>query len=192
MVVQRYPSLGEEILTQTIPYQFKGCMGLRNFIMQTPTGERLAWANSHWANINTQTGMPVRLTEEDTRGYELGTPLQWDFAPRRIRLPESGINQNILPEPEKGDPFQIQHHHLDSHRHVNNCQYVRMAMDYLPAGRTVSQLRVEYMHQALLGDTFYPFILNLPDRQYVLFQIKPEWEADAYAVVELVFSDFLF
>lgn len=56
------------------------------------------------------------------------------------------------------EPFAIQKHHLDTHHHVNNCQYIRMAADYLPEGFVIRQMRAEYKKQALLGDIFYPSV----------------------------------
>ena len=176
----RYPALGEVIYTATLPYQLKGIFGLRCFTMETEEGERLAWANSTWVNVNTRTGMPERLTEVDTRGYVLDEPLAYPFAPRKIALPSVAAGWEALP------PFEIQRHHLDTHRHVNNCQYVRMAQDILAQDVPVRELRVEYKHQALLGDTFYPFLNHQDGKAYIVFnKEETETPSDAYAVIEI-------
>lgn len=49
VIVKRYPKLGENIKVTTIPYGFRGFIGMRNFILETADGERLAWANSYWS-----------------------------------------------------------------------------------------------------------------------------------------------
>ena len=149
IVVNRYPRLGENIVAATAPYGFKGFLGMRNFTLKTEEGELLSWANSIWTNIDTQTGLPARLTEEDVKGYVLDEKLNMDYAPRKIALPA---------DMEKEEPFAIQKHHLDTHHHVNNCQYIRMAADYLPEGFVIGQMRAEYKKQALLGDVFYPAV----------------------------------
>ena len=59
----------------------------------------LSYANSIWTNIDTETGLPARLTDEDIRGYELDEKLEMDYAPRKIALPE-GM--------EAQEPFAIQ------------------------------------------------------------------------------------
>ena len=46
VVVNRYPRLGERIVTTTAPYDFRGFLGMRNFTMETCEGERLAYANT--------------------------------------------------------------------------------------------------------------------------------------------------
>ena len=147
VVVNRYPRLGESVVTWTAPYDFRGFLGMRNFTMDTEDGERLAYANTIWSNIDTQTGRPEKLTAEDTAGYELSEKLDMEYAPRKIALPEKMTAE---------ETFAIQKHHLDTNHHVNNCQYVRMAADYLPEGFAIHQMRAEYKKQAVLGDVFYP------------------------------------
>ena len=62
VITKRYPKLGENIKVTTIPYGFRGFIGMRNFILETMDGEKLAWANSYWSFINTETGLPEKLT----------------------------------------------------------------------------------------------------------------------------------
>ena len=88
VIVKRYPKLGENIKVTTIPYGFRGFIGMRNFILETADGERLAWANSYWSFINTETGLPEKLTAADTDPYDLGEKMEMDYAPRKIALPK--------------------------------------------------------------------------------------------------------
>ena len=164
--------MGEPIIATTAPYGFKGFLGMRNFTLETEDGERLSWANSIWTNIDPHTGLPARLTEEDLKGYVLDEKLDMDYAPRKIALPENMT---------KEEPFAIQKHHLDTHHHVNNCQYIRMAADYLPEGFVVRQMRAEYKKQALLGDVFYPSVKLETGKVTVAFSTK---SGEPYAVVE--------
>ena len=50
----------------------------------------------------------------------------------------------------------MQKHHLDTNHHVNNCQYVQMALEVLPRDILVSQVRVDYKKSAVLGDKIFP------------------------------------
>ena len=54
--------------------------------METTKGERLAYANSIWVYINTETGMPVRPGQEEINVYKLETPLEMEYEPRKIKL----------------------------------------------------------------------------------------------------------
>ena len=172
IIVERYPKMGETITAITAPYNFKGFLGMRNFILETEAGERLSWANSIWTNIDTQTGLPVRLTDEDTKGYVLDEKLDMDYAPRKITLPQDMTEE---------EPFVIQKHHLDTHHHVNNCQYIRMAADYLPEEFVIRQMRAEYKKQALLGDVFYPWIKS--EEKKIIIALSTE-NREPYAIVE--------
>ena len=174
VVVNRYPRLGERIVTTTAPYDFRGFLGMRNFTMETCEGERLAYANTIWSNIDTRTGHPEKLTEEDTAGYELSEKLEMEYAPRKIALPKELEPQNA---------FSIQKHHLDTNHHVNNCQYVRMAADYLPEGFAIHQLRAEYKKQAVLGDVFYPRVSRGDEKVIVVLEDEKN---EPYAVVEFI------
>ena len=70
IIVDRYPKLGERIVVSTWP--FKGIYGLRNFTIQDPEGNYLVRANSNWFFFDTEHGVPVRVGEEDIRGYGVG------------------------------------------------------------------------------------------------------------------------
>ena len=177
VVVERYPKLGEEIVTATWPYDFKGFMGMRNFTMKTAEGESLAYANTFWTHLNTETGIPAKLTEEDVAGYESEEKLVMDYAPRKIRLPKECVI---------GEAFAVQKHHLDTNHHVNNCQYVRMAEDYLPEGFRVRQMRAEYKKQARLGDVIFPEVCIEDGRVTVLLNTEQQ---DTYAVVDFTSAD---
>lgn len=174
IVVNRYPKMGELITATTAPYGFKGFLGMRNFTLKTEEGECLSWANSIWTNISTETGLPARLTEEDTRGYVLDEKMDMEYAPRKITLPE---------HMEMEEPFVIQKHHLDTHHHVNNGQYIRMAADYLPENFVIRQMRAEYKRQALLGDIFYPAVEQKDGKVTVAFLTEGQ---EPYAIVEFV------
>ena len=172
VVISRYPRLGENVKIITFPYEFKGFLGMRNFVMETEDGERLAWANTYWSNINMTTGLPEKLTEEDVQGYDLEEKLDMEYAPRKIAIPKECID---------GQSFSVQKHHLDTNHHVNNCQYIQMAEDYLPEGFYVGQMRAEYKQQAKLHDVIFPAVHREEGKVLVLLNDE---SGKPYAVVE--------
>lgn len=150
IVVERYPKLCESVLIGTVPYEIKNFVGYRNFLMETETGERLACANTMWMLMDMEKMKPVKATPEMLDAYVLEERLGMDYAPRKILLPEK--------EGAEQEPVEIRRHHLDTNHHVNNGQYVRIAMEYLAEGYGIRQMRAEYKKQALLGDKIYPFV----------------------------------
>ena len=147
IVVDRYPELGEKITVQTWPYDFKGFYGSRNFALADENGKRIAYANSLWIFVDTETGHPAKISEAESDGYQLEEKLSMDYAPRKIPVPA---------ECEQREPFPVLRCHLDTNRHVNNGQFIQMAEEYLPEAFMVHQVRVEYKKSAVLHDLIIP------------------------------------
>ena len=151
IVVDRYPAMGERVVVGTFPYDFKGCFGSRNFFLKDEKGNFLAKANSLWTLLDLENQRPMKPTPIMIERYALEEKLDMDYAPRKIEVPDGG---------EKMEPVVVHRNHLDTNRHVNNGQYVRMAMEYLPEEFEIGQLRAEYKKQALLGDVIYPRMVS--------------------------------
>ncbi len=173
--VNRYPRLCEEIIIGTSPYEFRGFVGCRNFEMKTKGEEVLAYANSIWSLMDTDKMTPARVDEDMVRKYGLSEKYPMDYAPRKISVPANG---------KAREPFTVKPHHLDTNHHVNNGQYVRMAMDYIPEGLTVRQLRVEYKSQAVLNDMIYPVAACSEDGLCYTVSLNKE-DGKPYSIVEL-------
>ena len=163
-----------EIKITTAPYDFKGFMGMRNFTIETADGRLLAWANSNWTNLIISKGIPARLTPADTDNNVLSKKMEMDYAPRKISLPDGMISQ---------EPFQVQKHHLDTNHHVNNCQYICMAEDFLPEKFKVYQMRAEYKKQAFLEDVLHPYVVQTENGYIICLQDE---EGRPYVSVEFL------
>ena len=73
-------------------------------------------------------------------------------------------------------------HHIDTNEHVNNSQYVQMALEFAPRDAEPHLLRVDYRRAAVLGDIMYPRVSVGPDRTVVALCDK---SGDRFAVVEM-------
>ena len=138
VILNRKPELGEKITIGTFATEFKGLFGNRNFYMKDADGKYLACANSVWAFIDTETGRPTRPQPKDVQLYGVEEPLDIPYEGRKIRLPE---------ETDDLEAFPVRKYHIDTNEHVNNCQYVQMAMDYLPR-----DLEIRYQKRILEKD----------------------------------------
>ncbi len=172
IVVKRMPKLCDKVTIGTLPYEFKKFIAQRNFVMYAEDGSVLAVANSVWSLLSAQTGRPAIVPPEMVEGYQLEAPLEMEYAPRKITVPEGG---------EPRDYIVIKKHHLDSNQHVNNGQYVSIAMEYLPEDFAVCQMRAEYKKQAHLENVMYPRVYK--ERDMVWVSLEDE-TGSAYAVVE--------
>ena len=172
VVMNRRPAFGQKITVQTWSYGFKGFYGYRNFSMNDEGGERLVIANTVWVYVDTCTGHPAKVDQEEIRGYASEERLPMDYASRKISFPEHAVER---------DGFTIRSHQLDTNGHVNNGQYVQLAQDYLPESFVPGQMRAEYKKQARLGDLVIPWIAVEKDL-YTVALCDPEKKP--YAIVE--------
>ena len=154
IVVDRYPKLGDRVTIGTFPYDFKAFIGLRNFCMMDENGEYLARANSVWSLLSTENGKPVQPSEELLSAYELEEKLDMEYAPRKISVPAGG---------QVVDVVTVKKQHLDTNHHVNNGQYVTIAMEYLPENFVIRQMRAEYKKQAFLEDALHAYVVKLEE-----------------------------
>lgn len=172
IIFERLPKEGEKIITGTWGSGFDKFHATRNFIMDTAEGERLAYANSIWVYVDTETGMPVRPSKEEIDIYHLEEPLCMDYEPRKIKLSK---------EWEEKEPIKVQKSWIDSNNHVNNNWYVKVAFEQLPKALKIRQLRVEYKNQAYEGDILYPRYAKEGER--ILVSLCNE-KQKPYAVIE--------
>lgn len=175
IIVNRFPKIGERVIVGTIPYILKDFLGHRNFFMKTADGEILAQANSLWTLIDMQTMKPAHPTPDMVEGYVLEPRLDMEYAGRKIVIDEGGREEQ---------PIRVEQYHLDTNHHVNNAQFVNMAMAYLPEGFQLRQLRVEYKKQARLGDELIPYVVETPEKCEIVLRdaagnvfINTEWQA---------------
>ena len=168
----RLPKLGEKVRIATIPYDFQKFMGFRNFIMLDESGNYLAKANSVWSLINVKTGRFEMPNEDMIKGYPIEERIPMDYAGRKISVPTGGVAK---------DAITVALHHLDSNHHVNNGQYVAMALEFLPDGSEIKQLRAEYRKQAFLGNVIVPYVAKEDSRVVVALQ---DSDGKPFAIVE--------
>lgn len=172
IVVERYPALCEKVKVGTFAYDMKGFLGYRNFAMLDESGAYIAKANSLWSLLDTETGRPCQVSEYVSSKYSREPKLAMDYAPRKIAVPDNVIRR---------EPVVVKKHHLDTNHHVNNQQFVSIAMDYLEEGFRVGSFRAEYKKQAFLDDVLIPCVAKADDRVVVALQNE---DGDPYFVAE--------
>ena len=173
-VIDRYPTLGEEITISTWAYRFKGFYGYRNFSIRDAAGNTAAYANTIWTLMDLHTGLPVKVPEDMAERYGLDEPYPMENAPRKIKLPGDGISM---------EPLTVHKFQIDTNQHMNNAQYVLMAQEYLSPGSVVQQMRADYRQAALLNDTIYPSVSTFGDQTTVVLNSKDQ---TPYAIIEFI------
>lgn len=175
IVLDSYPVMGDEVVVKTAAYDFTPMFGMRNFSLSAPEGIVYVRANSHWVLLDTETGRPLRITKEDAQIYGQGEqPMEMEYAPRKLPVPK---------ELEQGEAIRVMKCHLDTNQHMNNCQYVQLAMEYLPEELELGQIRVEYKVSAKYGDIIVPYYHMGEDGLVVV--LKDQKDDRIFAVVSM-------
>lgn len=157
--ILRMPKLGERVRTITNPYDCRGFLAWRNLEMLSEDGEVLNRGWSLWSLMDISRMDPVRVPQEWIERYGLGQKFDMEYTPRKIRVPHT--------DPEICKDMQVTEMLLDSNHHVNNVNYVILAMNALKEQPQISRLRIEYQKQALLGDTVTPMVYDQStEKQY--------------------------
>ena len=83
-----------------------------------------------------------------------------DYRDRRIVLPKINAEYSTLYKVVKND--------IDYNRHMNNANYVRLALELLPDGFEPRNMRVEFKKPAKLADELILDVFNADDAIFVV------------------------
>ncbi len=173
IIFEKYPKMGEVITVGTQAYGYEKMFGYRNFLITDANGACVAKANSVWVLMDLKKGRPMIVTPEIGDVYGTAEPLEMEYAPRKIK---------VISEGDPREAFTVREYHLDTNCHVNNRQYVQMAMEFLDRRAAVAELRVEYKKQAVLGDKIVPVVYR-PEEKEILVSLDAE-DGRPYAIVQ--------
>ncbi len=150
--VVRVPRFKEDLTVTTSIYEVLPMYGFRNTFIRDAQGQPCYRTRSMGAFVDLATGKLARLSEDAIASLTLEDKQEMNYRGRRIILPKQ--DGTVLP------PVQVMRADIDYNRHMNNANYVRIAMESLPEGFEVHDMRVEYRIAAkqsdLLTPTLYP------------------------------------
>ena len=148
--VVRVPEFKEELTVTSSVYGMKPMFGFRNTFIYDAEGRPCYKTWSMGAFVDKATGKLKRVDDATIASMNIDPQLEMTYRDRRIILPKTG--GEIL------EPIKVLRADIDYNKHLNNANYVRMAMELLPEDFVVSGLRVEYRIPAKLGDKLVPTI----------------------------------
>ena len=181
--IRELPRFNDEIVVSTWATGFKGLRASRNFTVRragdaTDAGP-IVRADSSWFMFDSNKGRPVRTPESECMPYMErdggDAPLDMPAIPHVVRIEDEG---------EPLTPVQVTAAHLDTNHHVNNAQYVAIALGALgervPAAPLT--LDVHYSQAAKLGDVIYP---HLHEQDGALTVTLDNADGKHYAIVSV-------
>ena len=151
--VVRVPEYKEELTVTTSVYGMKPMFGFRNTFIYDAEGKPCYKTWSMGAFVDKSNGKLKRVDDETIASMSLEPQLEMNYKDRRIILPKDGG--------ETLDPIKVLRADIDYNKHLNNANYIRMAMELLPEDFDVKGLRVEYRVAAKLGDQLIPTLFQI-------------------------------
>ena len=167
----RVPEYKEQLTVTTSVYGMKPMFGFRNTFIYDADGQPCYKTWSMGAFVDKSVGKLKRVDDATIASMKLEPKLDMNYKDRRIMLPKDDN------EGEKCDPVRVQRADIDYNRHVNNANYIRIAMELLPEGFKVKGLRVEYRVAAKLGDVLLPAVYRIDNGIIVSLSIGTEVSA---------------
>lgn len=180
IVINSRPKIDEEIEVETRAYEIKGFYGLRNFILYNAAKEVCVYANSIWFYVDTKKGKPVKYDQVDSAGFEIDEEFPMEKDDRKIVIPDN-LGKIVI-----ADRLKVRESHLDSNYHMNNREYVRIALDFMPERfeiNDIRQMRVEYKKAAVLDEIMIPVYYFDTDNKKVFVSLENE-AGENFAKVE--------
>ena len=165
----RVPDYKEELTVTTSVYGMKPMFGFRNTFIYDAQGNPCYKTWSMGAFVDKAAGKLKRVDEATIQSMKLEPQLEMNYKDRRIILPKA--------EGEVLEPIKVLRADIDYNKHLNNANYVRMAMELLPEDFSVRGLRVEYRVAAKFGDGLTPTIYKIADGIIVSLSIGSEVSA---------------
>ena len=172
--VIRRPSFKEELTVTTSVYGMKSMFGFRNTFIYDAEGLPCYRTWSMGAFVDKGTGKLKKVDDQTISTMLLEPKLDMNYKDRRIILPKEGGTVFA--------PVAVQRADIDYNKHVNNANYIRMAMELLPEGFEVKGLRVEYRVPARLNDQLVPTVYQ----QDELFIVALNIGNDVSTIIEFI------
>ncbi|MBQ5674790.1 MAG: hypothetical protein IIV45_06875 [Lachnospiraceae bacterium] len=153
--------LGQEICVGTAPTSFDSLFGKRQYFIKDDKGEYIVQADTIWVLIDFERRRPTRITEEVSMKYEPETVFEGVNAKRKLKLKG---------EKKKLPSFEVKKTYIDNNGHMNNADYLRAAMEYLPEGFTCKEMDIAYNKEAMAGEIIIPYMSKEEDGIGISFE----------------------
>ena len=172
--VVRVPCFKEDLTVTTSIYEVLPMYGFRNTFIRDAQGQPCYRTWSMGAFVDLATGRLARLSDDAIASLTLEPKQEMNYRGRRIILPKQ--DGTVM------GPVRVMRADIDYNRHMNNANYVRIAMELLPDCFEVTDMRVEYRIAAKLGDSLTP-ILYETDGGYI---VSLAIDGQPSAIIELL------
>lgn len=162
--IARVPTYGEDLSVTSTVYGMKPMFGFRNTFIYDKDGNPCYKTWSMGAFVDRESGKLDRIPKEVIDTMHLEEQKEMDYQDRHISMPTDGFKTCPIYTPEKND--------FDYNKHVNNANYMRLAVELLPNDFAYNRVRVEYKSPVRHGETIRPELCI--DRQTAYIRLNTE------------------
>lgn len=146
-VFHKMPEWNDEILVETWGKGTDNLFGLRDFIIYSQAGEKLASATSAWLIIDRKTS---RIQRIDKLNREF--PLQLERHEINVKLEKI----ESQPAEQTGFEYIVRYTDLDVNKHVNSSKYVQWILDSFPVDyldkKSLKSFEINFLAEARLNE----------------------------------------
>lgn len=148
--IESLPRFAEPITISTWAYALRGFQAKRNFEIRRADGTPCVKADSLWFTFDLEEQRVINVPESEKVYLSEAEPrLEMGALPRRIK-PEG--------EGTKMPATVVTAELLDTNRHMNNANYVLLALAALDRPCLPHVIEVQYKQAATAGDTVVPYV----------------------------------
>lgn len=154
--IVRVPEYKERLRTTTTVFEVKPMFGFRNTFIYDADGKECYRTWSMGAFVDRASGRLQRIPQEVISSIAIEPKKEMTYADRRILPPKDA-------EFVGHAPIDVTLNDIDYNGHMNNANYVRIAMELIPDGFEYKNVRVEFKRPARYGEAITPRTLLSDD-----------------------------
>lgn len=142
--ILRVPDYRERLTVKTSIFDCKELNGFRNTIVYDSQGNVCYAGWSMGAFVDKASGKLRKLPKELMSMITYDEKFPMDYKERRIKVPSGPTVAEM--------DYSVNRNDIDYNHHVNNAQYLRLAMELVPETFEPQHLRIEYKIAVHMGD----------------------------------------
>lgn len=175
--ILRVPQYGEKLTTTTSIFECQNLYGYRNTVIYDQQNKPCALSWSMGAFVSLETGRMTKVPTEILNTVKNDEKVEMEYLERKIIISDNSKFRDF-------PVFDVLRNDIDMNKHMNNAQYVRLAVECLPEYFKPKRLRIEYKLPAKLGDKIYPCVSTENDQKIII--VLQNAEKKPYSILEFI------
>lgn len=143
------PKPNEGLLLFTYPQAKNNVEFDRDYEIKSQDGKTLIIATSKWCLLDATTRRLARMTNVDVPIAQGKESL---FCEKFLKT------ETFIPSGKPNFSYRVSEKDIDKNDHMNNTVYAKLAFDALEKGVFIKQFQINFLHEAMLGNTLDVFV----------------------------------